>query len=134
MLSHVNLVKCALKAAGIYCVKSVLPALKNHQLFGNKLCNAGQRELKTAVSALISIKSGDDGVAACGPTRFLASQDLTGAARKWMTSRPMYFRMTRDPPGTVGECAFSVDNDPSLAVDEIEKQAALVPPLSISSY
>ena len=50
-----------------------------------------------------------------------------------MTSRPMYFRMTRDLPGTVGACAFSVDNDPSLVVDEIEKEAALVPPLSISS-
>jgi len=46
-----------------------------------------------------------------------------------VTSRPMYFRMTRDLPGTVGACAFSVDNDPSLVVDEIENEAALVPPL-----
>jgi hypothetical protein len=53
---------------------------ERHQLFGSTLCNAGQRELKTAVSALISIKSGDDGVAACGPARSLASQNLTGAA------------------------------------------------------
>jgi hypothetical protein len=43
--------------------------------------------------------------------------------------------MTRDLHGTVGACAFSVGNDPSLVVvvDEIEKGAALVPPLSISS-
>jgi hypothetical protein len=63
----------------------------------------------------------------------VTSQNLTGAARKWMTSRPMYFRMTCDLHGTVGACAFSVDNDPGLVVDEIEKEAALVPPLSISS-
>jgi len=41
--------------------------------------------------------------------------------------------MTCDLHGTVGACAFSVDNDPGLVVDEIEKEAALVPPLSISS-
>src|SRR3974377_807985 len=60
-------VESALKAARIYGVKSVLHALKTHQLFGSKLCNAGQRELKTAVSALISIKNGDDCIAACVP-------------------------------------------------------------------
>ena len=90
-------VESALKAARIYGVKSVLPALKTHQLLGSKLCNAGQRELKTAVSALISIKSGDDGVAACGPARSLASQNLTGAARKWMTSRPPCAREEHQP-------------------------------------
>ena len=132
MLSYINLVQQGWRVLSKQQESTALRAFsphKNSQLFGSKLCNAGQRELKTAVSALISIKNGDDGVAACGPTRFLASQNLTGAARKWMTSRPMYFRMTRDLPSTVGACAFSVDNDPSLVVDEIEKEAALVPPL-----